>query len=398
MTSPSNQWFMFDLFQRLRQELDLGLEMRQYWLFLESYNYHGIQAKQELLFLCKTLWLSKAKYELEFNRLFEISYNGLLQQKESSVKPDSNPNGTKYQDILNNEEQDLGNSDTNGNTGNSVAESTGSNNEDETSGSTPKNDPVVQTEKREIIININDSEGFSASSHKDIDIPFVSFILSDFKYLPFDTRAMEQGLRKVRGRSKHQLTRILDIHQMVKQKGELGLIYELLYQSKFIGSQKIVWFSDYGGSMTPFSYWDDQLFEIMQNVPNTDRVERYFFHDYPPVKKETDKKNETDYIFFQNRSFAQTTSLSKILKDANKNTIIIFFSDGGGARKHEDEERIDTFYEIVEKIRLKTPSVGWINPVKNIDKSPAKYISFFIKTVYASNNGIRKLLQHMQNQ
>jgi uncharacterized protein with von Willebrand factor type A (vWA) domain len=381
-------WIFFDFFTKLKKEVGIELSLQQYQLFQKCLLAKPYYEIAELRHLLETLWLTKEKYKLEFDRLFDIFVAKHLISPEVfdhiENKIQEKPAENKV-DLKNDIKTD---SDKNVNENNSETENEFKNVIPPKPASTPNISKPNAI--HHINININDTIGNQVNSEKNIIGS--TFILSDFKYLPFDSRAMQQGWRKMRGKSKFIITDQLDIQNMVKTVSQQGFVGSLIYERKQKGSQKIVWFSDNGGSMAPFSFWDEQLFTIMNEVPNTEKVERYFFHDYPSER--LNFKDNQDYLFYENQSHTKAKYLSEILKKTDKNTIFIIYSDGGAARKSDDMERVKVFSDVCTIIRSKSGNLRWINPVKNIEKGSAKYISFFVPTEYPSNRGISKLLQN----
>lgn len=372
---------LYDFFQKLKKELGMELDMKQYQLLLAHIMANPVRKHNDLLFVCQTLLLTHEKYRNEFNNYFNQAIANLplfadaFKEKvieSPKIAPPSKSGATP------------------------IAETE---NSPKAAGAEPiiEQEPEIKVpetlannDQKEIIINIKNSGGVGPSLASNKETNDQNFILNEVKYLPFDKRAMEQGWRKLRGKSKYILTDKLDFTALFKRQNEKGGIDQLIYERESIGMQKVIWFSDHGGSMAPFSYWDQELFTIMKNVPNTDHVEHYYFHDYPSKRV---NENLDDFLFFTNRTHTGAKFLSNILRKANKNSVFIFFSDGGAARKQDDMTRVEIFFDMVNMIKAKSRNVYFINPVKNLGMSAGKYISFFVKTEFPSNKGIRKILQ-----
>ena len=366
---------LYDFFQKLKKEVGMELDVKQYQLLLAKIMAKPVQNYTELHFLCQTLLLTREIYRKKFDRYFDeaiLKFPPLTEAfKEKNVEiPSMNPVPNIIQNI--------------------TLEPAVSEPIKEELPKEKASEPTTQNDKKEIKINVKNTGGTGQNYSRNVETNYQNFILDEVKYLPFDKRAMEQGWRKLRGKSKYLTTNKLDFKAIFKRHNDIGGIDQLIYERESIGMQKVVWFSDHGGSMAPFSYWDEELFEVMKNVPNTDHVERYFFHDYP-----SKRVNESldDFLFFKNRTHTEAKFLSNILRKANKNTVYIFFSDGGAARKQDEMTRVEVLFDMVNLIKIKSRNVYFINPVKNLGMSAGKYISFFIKTEFPSNKGIRKILQ-----
>lgn len=383
-------WIFFEFFQKLKKEVDIDLSLEQYQLLLRCLFSKPITSVDELRHLLETIWLTKDKYRLEFERLFHESVQNYILVNTSIPFASSLGESEERNDHLKKKKE----LDVKEQAEETTSEDDVKKKENQTQQNTvdanSSKPTITNTEKREITININDSEGKQGLIENRNENKTGNFILSDYKYLPFDVRAMEQGWRKMRGKTRFVSTDRIDIKEIVKKRVQQGFIESLIYERKQKGVQKIVWFSDDASSMAPFGFWEEQLFEIMNQVPNTESVERYYFHMYPSEKPGSAGKD--DYIFFKNRSHTQVAYLSEILKKTDKNTIFIIYSDAGAAKKNEDNELVRIFFEISKVIRTKSKNLYWINPVKNYNTSSAKFTSLFIPTQYPSNRGINKLL------
>ncbi len=384
-------WFLFDFFQKLKDEAGIDLTLNQYQLLLHCLLSKPIVEVEELRLLLQTLWLTKEKFRLEFDRLFNDAIKKHIVQSQqntnhvNSLSPKIDDKAFAERNNKPEEDIDIKNKGTD-------KSKTKKKTIEPPIGNTSDVSKLPEPDTKQDINIIISEDGKHGDLNKT-QIKTSNFILSDFKYLPFNTRAMEQGWRKMRGKTKYITTTQLDIKNMVKTTSQQGFVDSLIYERKSKGCQKVVWLSDNGGSMAPFAYWDDQLYAIMNEVPNTEVVERYYFHDFPPERLNI--REENDYLFFENRSHTKAKYLSEILKKTDGSTIFVIFSDGGAARKREDMERVKVFIDVCNKIRFKSRNLSWINPVKNLGMSSALYISSFIQTEYPSNRGISKLFQNL---
>ena len=71
------EFILLPFFNRLRKSTGMELDMTQYYLFLELFMKGHARDKDSLLTLCKTLWLTQAKFRDSFERWFEEAYQGL---------------------------------------------------------------------------------------------------------------------------------------------------------------------------------------------------------------------------------------------------------------------------------------------------------------------------------
>lgn len=381
MPTSKIELVLYDFFQKLKKEVSMELDMKQYQLLLAYIVANPVRHYSDLLFVCQTLWLTKEIYRNDFNKYFDEAILRLPIYTEVITS-----------EIKNAQNRDSSSIDNSTSLVSPIVDTDPAKIEPIDNRNTSKKVPAgsKENDQKEININIKNIGGVGLSSPAIKETKVDNFVLNEVKYLPFDKRIMEQGWRKLRGKSKYLTTDKLNFKAIFKINNDKGGIDQLIYEKESIGMQKVVWFSDHGGSMAPFSYWDDELFAIMKKVPNSDNVERYYFHDYP---SKNINENLVDYLFFANRSHTQANFLSHILRKADKNTVFIFFSDGGAARKQDDMTRVEVFFNMVSYIKTKTRNVYFVNPVKNLGMSAAKYISYFVKTEFPSNKGIQKILQ-----
>ena len=91
---------LYHLFHRLRKEAGIELDARQYYAFLKSFtSLEAIDSPQQLLELCQIHWLSRPRYEREFEQLFREEFlkeaAALFEAKDAGKEPppESRPGG-----------------------------------------------------------------------------------------------------------------------------------------------------------------------------------------------------------------------------------------------------------------------------------------------------------------
>ena len=67
----------YRFFQRLRKEVGIELDARQYQNFLHCLLLGKVKGKADLLALCKTMWLTRPQFRARFEEIFEEAYSEL---------------------------------------------------------------------------------------------------------------------------------------------------------------------------------------------------------------------------------------------------------------------------------------------------------------------------------
>ncbi|MBA4852385.1 leucine-rich repeat domain-containing protein [Emticicia sp. BO119] len=389
----SFQPIFLDFFYSLRTKLGLELDYSQYEAFLICFFKSDITSKEQLKYLCKTLWLTRNQHQDKFDYIFDIFFSELgdfifeneqkppFEAKMSTISSDIN-DINKNSEQVNNKERASDNKDEfNSEESNSNSESSFSTLQEEW----PAVDLLIKDSNYGIKI---EDKAVRAINEK------ATFKFWEAKALPFNIRKTTQILRKVATQFKRKPTNELDIQDITKQLFETGFIYRLKYDSKKNLNQHIIWLSDHSNSMTPFSSWEDTIIRIVTNTPqysliqsHTSIFDRYFFRDIP-----LSSLNKENFRVFTTPAQTDSIFWSDVAKKVrwNKNSLVIFFSDGGAAKRELDFKQIKLFYEICKVIRSTTPRLLWINPVRNIEETSARYISYFVNMIYPNDTDFQR--------
>jgi hypothetical protein len=395
--------FFLGFFQRLRKEAGIELDYSQYSAFLRCFMVTATEEgkeREQLLYLCETTWLTHQRYTAVFRKLFDEAFEEYILNKRGKL------NARSGQQPVLQPVPDNGDLNRPATTASSGEENPLTQHQDKASDTTIPDDPAPfqgmpmpfagnpgnRAEWPEIRVKVKDSAagvaGMQALSTGSAynKIPFV---FSPDKALPFGLRKTAQLWSKLQTPPQIVNTERLDVPALTRQLTEDGFIHEIKYETQKSGNQHIVWLSDHDGSMSPFSAWENAFTAIIREHDHTLAVDRYFFHDYPSLRK---GKGGADFVFFEDRSHTAAIRLTGAAKKGkwNRQTLIIIFSDAGAAHQKMDHDRVKAFFELCKALRKITSRLLWINPVRKIDNSAAEYISYFVEMIYPDDAALRR--------
>ena len=384
------QPFFFDFFHRLKKEVGIELDGGQYEAFLTCWLRKPDLDKAGLLYLCETLWLTRAEFRAPFARLFEEQfalaerYFAASENREADGMVENEPSAVEPAKEIEKAPETL-RADPN------PFDPTGGEAKESGAGLTLSDpiQPIVdQSSWSEISLRVKDSSQGNHGGGGEVTKPAdpSNFIFLPEKALPFPVRKTTQMWRKVATHFVEQPTDRLDVSALVRQRIRDGVVHRLEYETEKVEHQPIVWLSDHEGSMNPFQAWEKLLLRAVTNAPSTSGArlhgptfDRYFFHDSPVINDKSD-----DFRMFVNRSHTEVIDWTAARKQRkwDKHTLVVIYSDAAAAHRKLDFERVKTFYEVCHIIRLTTPRLLWINPVRQTEETSAQYIAYFVEMIY----------------
>ncbi len=386
----------WDMFQRLRRELPIKLDYIQYSDFLKCFLLQEITSKEQLYFLCASLWLPDRRYKQTFQALFEEAFAGMenaTRQQVLAAREASRPAPAREEDS----HTSLPQAPAEPPPPQATAPTDEDNGMETPTAENPATPPAETaanggTDWPEIRLKIKDSEeGGTPKPDRPAGASYkrIPFLFSIEKILPFGVRKTAQLWTRMPAPTEVTTTNHLDVPAMIRQRVEDGAYHQLIYDQVQTGQLQVVWLSDHLGSMHPFSTWETCLLQIVAHNKNTASLQRYYFHDIPSPRKQGIQQ---DFILYTNPAHTQSVSLSREAKKQrwNKQTLFIIFSDGGAAHKRKDMDRVRIFREFGEKLGLYSSRQLWLNPVRFTDQSPAQILSFFFHMIYPDTAAISR--------
>lgn len=352
----------YHFFHRLRKELGMDLDARQYRNFLHCLLLGRAKDKEGLLELCKAMWLARTRYRNQFEEFFEEAYRNLPKywaylleearrregQKEvqetaskpASPKPAAQPPKLQVEELAG-----------------KPAEA-----------ASPKPaEPEVPTapDWREIELSFDEgeeSEGGVAKEEREapsqLDTPF---LFSEQKYLPFQPRKAKQSWRRLKQQSIRQPTEEIDVEATVRALAGNGFFYQLVYETRKVGRQHFVALFDHGGSMAPYHYLFEFFEAGLRESTGYAEIETYYFTNYPLYH--VGQAGLPEYRFFAGMGHTYSVSLSSLFAKWEKNTAVLFLSDGGAAHPGINPERVQVTMDLLRRLEAKVERLLWFNPL-----------------------------------
>lgn len=350
----------YRFFQRLRQEVGIELDGRQYRNFLHCLLLGTVKDKADLLELCKTMWLTRPQFRARFEELFEEAYaelpqywNHFLEEAHaSSLK--AKPQPAEERPAKGQEKK---------------APPQPQPEPQPQPGPQPEPQPQPSPEKtstwQEVELLFDESgEGGAAVQQEERELPSqleTPFLFSEQKYLPFQQRRAKQSWRRLKQQSFRQPTDEVDVQATVRALARNGFFHELVFETRKVSRQHFVVLLDHGGSMAPHHHLFGFFIQGLRESTHYTEIETYYFTNYPPYK--SGPSGLPEYRFFTNREHTASVSLSGLLAGWEKNTVVLFLSDAGAAHEGMNPDRVQVTMELLNRLEGKVEHVLWFNPL-----------------------------------
>lgn len=363
----------YRFFQRLRQEVGIELDLSQYlafWELLLSSQFRVIDWEQ-VLDLCKILWLSKIDYQDSFERIF----------REEAILLCSTITGNKREGHLYNDEA---NSRGNSNTSNNTSRDRGSSTKDSDDFSYPHPESEQKEsglgERRGSIYlqfsEIDQGKEGTFTLSPDGELLDNNYLFSE-KYSPLLDRRLQQHWKYLRSNLIKKPGTALDVGATVKELAQWGLISTPKYLDDREKQPKIIFLVDQSPSMVAFEYMEPHFMTAFRaSLPKAD-IKVAYFHNSPKA-------------IYNEKKLTINQLISK--KSGHKVAVLIF-SDAGAARGSMNTDRIDETRLFLDKIRQGSSTTLWFNPLP-LDRwlySSADYISYYVNMLEVNLESMKSL-------
>ena len=349
----------YRFFQRLRKEVGIELDARQYQNFLHCLLLGKVQDKTDMLELCKTMWLTRPQFRPRFEEIFEEAYAELPQYWAYLVEQERAAQLKTDAPVV--EEQPV--------------------KEPEKKVAAPPE--VKQTEKPVQTTLQPEPPAEKASTWQEVELLFdeggdggvgvqkeerelpskleTPFLFSEQKFLPFQQRRAKQSWRRLKQQSFREPTDMVDVRETVRALARNGFFYELVFETRKVSRQHFVVLLDHGGSMAPHHHLFDFFIQGLRESTLYTEIETYYFTNYPPYK--LGPSGLPEYRFFNNMEHTASISLSSLLAGWEKNTVVLFLSDAGAAHEGMNANRVQVTMELLNRLEGKVEHVLWFNPL-----------------------------------
>ncbi|MCO6493395.1 MAG: hypothetical protein J5I98_33550 [Phaeodactylibacter sp.] len=351
----------YRFFHRLRRELGMDLDARQYRNFLHCLLLGKARDKEGLLELCKAMWLARPQFRPRFEELFEEAYKTLpqywaqlVEEHKSAKQQEERTETERKSDPLR-----------------SAAETPKPNVEESPARSEPPPSPSPPPEInkapdwREIELSFDEGEDNEGSVPKEdretpsqLDTPF---LFSEEKYLPFQQRKAKQSWRRLKQQSIRQPTEEIDVERTVRALAGNGFFYEIFYETRKVSRQHFVVLFDHGGSMTPYQYLFEFFESGLRESTNYTQIETYYFTNFPLYH--VGQSGLPEYRFFTSMRHTNSVSLNSLFTRWEKKTAVLFLSDGGASHPGINPERVQVTMDLLRRLEAKVEHLVWFNPL-----------------------------------
>lgn len=405
----SNDYILLPFFNRLRKSAGMELDMTQYFLFLELFMQGYGKDKPALKTLCKTLWLTQAKFRDSFEQWFDEAYKEMEMQwlpatigateKEVTKEEPKLPSDTIGSDQKEEKKQE----------DNLLKPDVPPAETPQISDKPDQDGPDDQMENRqvtsdltEIMLNFDERGGKAGLSGKKqggkLSEKDTAFIFSDEKHLPIPPRRWGHALQKLRMTHRFRTGHQLDIAAMVGQLGRERFLTQIDYERVGASSQNVLLLTDHEGSMSAFEAWGDFLYDSLAEHPGIEQIKRYYFHDHPVAAK--DRYGADSFKLFNNPSHTASTMAGQLFSKANeKSTWLIIFGDAGVYEAGLDAESLQHWWQFLEIARRHVAAITWFNPLhmRRWEGTLAGYLSFLVKMLPFDPDGAKKSIKLANN-
>lgn len=397
--NPSSDFILLSFFHRLRKSAGMELDMTQYYLFLELFMKGYARDKAALLTLCKTLWLTQAKFRENFETWFEEAFkemnDRLLPEMPIPSAKEKKPPPPKMENDAGYDEKEVATEDPDNVQKNKPPTS-------ETRKDEKTEQAGTSADLLDVMLNFEEGTDKTAplgkktrnkASEKDTE-----FIFSDEKHLPVMPRRLGLAMQRLRLASTFRPGDQLDLPAVVRQIGKEGFITRLDYRQVSGRCQDVLFLTDHEGSMSAFETWGDFLYHSFSRHSTIDRLSRYYFHDHPTAVK--NNFGTDTFKLFSNTSHTTSVLAEQVLtKASDKSTWLVIFSDAGAYEPAPDSETLKHWLRFLKMAQQQVAAVTWINPLpqRRWESSMADYLSFFVKMVPFDLEGMRQAIKCANN-
>jgi hypothetical protein len=347
-----------------------GVDLSSYLLLIDTLrNGYGLNSKEELLFLCKKLWLKP--FHLRSNILNEQVLEEILDRhlsiyarQDVPLSPGANtttPDGRT--DSGGDKETDTAVRDT---------EEGPTDGNPETQ-KTPE--AVPEEEVGELNFYISEIKDDAAATTADNSYNHLfgkknySF---DNRYLPVSRRFIEQTIRSLRYKVPGAGRATVDIPATVEEVARKGYFdeWKLKEEDGFVTRWTML--IDHEGSMIAFKDLTDAVVESAMTGGVKNEGDVFYFRNYP-----------SEYLF-TNPEHTRSVKLRKLITSPARNILIV--SDAGAARGYYSEDRVRKVFRLLYQLRAHR--IAWLNPLpeQRWKGTSAEKISTYVKMFEPGND------------
>lgn len=172
------------------------------------------------------------------------------------------------------------------------------------------------------------------------------------EYFPVTRRQMKQIWRFLRRPVREGAPTELDVEATVNKIGRQGLLLEAVMVPRRVNRAEMLLLIDHDGSMVPFHTLSHRLTETAVRGGRLSKAGIYYFHNCP-----------VDYLYHDpNRQEAELVS-NIVTHHCSGQTAVLIFSDAGAARGGYNEERYRLTKDFIAQLKQRVRYMAWLNPM-----------------------------------
>jgi uncharacterized protein with von Willebrand factor type A (vWA) domain len=402
-------FIFFQFFKTLRSKVGIELDISQYHTFVAlfaagkwrpsvndlSEEEQAIATKKALFNLCSCLWLTRQKHQIMFKDAFDKAYLELRQylpemeqiipaveQNIIKGKP-KEAGGNNAENLFSSDVTDLSQ------VKKPLAENPIDINEENDEEISPSAIP-----QKSVFLNFKEVEGLETASIKQDatqrkSVLETAFIFSDDKHLPLSTRKLSQLWKKLQNGNKKVEGNRIFVKKTVNKLVREHILERPVCHLERIGKQRFVIFIENDREMVAFQDWANQLVQTLRDTHKNITVTTCYFSNFPiPLREETFH----DFWVYDTPLQLSSQRLSQLLKQEDKTTKYLIFSDAGALNHHLDEERIEHTWQFLAQLKQQGRKILWLNPMPKSSwaGNSAAYISSKTNMVTYTSEGLER--------
>ncbi|WP_146217444.1 hypothetical protein [Chitinophaga sp. S165] len=347
-----------------------GVDLSSYLLLIDTLkNGYGLTSKEELLFLCKKLWLKPfhLKSNIMNEQILEEILNrhlGIYAQLDIPV-PIDEKSAKKEEKIGSDSSKETKTS----------AEKPGEEGSEDKKENKKEIENVPDEEAGELNFYISEVKDDTTAATTDNNYNHLfgkKNYTFDNRYLPVSRRFIEQTIRSLRYKVPGAGRATIDIPATVEEVARKGYFNEwkLTEEDGFVTRWTLL--IDHEGSMIAFKDLADAVVESATTGSVKNEGDVFYFRNYP-----------SEYLF-TNPEHTRSVKLRKLITSPSRNILIV--SDAGAARGYYSEDRVRKVFRLLYQLR--SHRIAWLNPLPEArwKGTSAEKISRYVKMFEPGND------------
>ena len=316
----------------------------------------GVLDKNEILKVCKTLWLNPNQSKHLFEQLFYENFQHFsekIDKKEKDNERDNIDGGGDRNGSGGGSDDIDGGGDGSGNGGGSGDIDGGD--DGSGSGDIGENSENIALPYVKIVFN-NRTGGVTTIDDKKVTSTR-KFSFSDY-YFDISKRQMQQATRFLPSFQPSLSANEIDIEASIEKFAQVGTISKPVFKRRERITNNVLLLIDSKGSMLAFEKLISVFSEALKDsfkahkVGNKNKVAQYYFY------------NVVHDFCYKNTAHSQYEKTAKIINRLNpKYSNIIIISDAGAARGGNSDGRFKETLQFVFKFKRVAHKMVWLNPL-----------------------------------